>query len=191
MKRIIRISLGLFIGYACSLPLQSCFDCNRLTYRLRSLITQCKKVGQIARQDSIQTEIVDYVYLPDISGIRYDSLGIEVRHHLVRVSKGDACDEPIVFDKSKRVIITSSEDYTSDLPKGSNLVNTMAVADYPYFKFEKIETFMANRELGFSSFLYTFQSPPSEDKFHNLTIKYILTNARQYSATIENVLIKK
>jgi hypothetical protein len=150
-----------------------------LKYRLRSLIAQCKKVNDKT------------VYVPDNAGIRYDSLVIDISHDLARVTKGDACDEPIIFDELRIVTVTSSQDYTADLPKGSNLSGIMEATFGLGGRPENFESILSDKKVGFGNEYYTFLVPPSEDKFHNITITYILNDRRNFSRTIENLLIRK
>lgn len=142
-------------------------------------------------------------YQPDEKGIRYDSLGIEVHNELgyaylptnpvnsFGFSSVYACSPAVNFDILFDVIITSSEDYNSAYPKGTNLEEIM-LARYSYLvRGNNIDAFMVNKQLDESNIFYTFAYPPAQDAYHDLTFKYILADGREYESTVTDVLVKK
>ena len=200
MKKYI-ITLTLLVsGYLIVLVGQSCHPCRSDSFylRLRSIQPTLKRITGVERV-SYSPKLIVETFQNDSIGIRYDSLGIDIQNELISINENTshgisnlyACKPAEKYDNLQKVIITSSEDYTTGYPKGSNLTEIMLVREGFNADGQKIEPYMLNRSLYFGNYFFTFQTPPSEDKFHDITIKYILTNGREYFSTIENVLIRK
>lgn len=205
MKKIgIAFTFMSFI-YFCALVFQSCSNPDPCSpspdpvYRpLESIKPELKRITGIEKGDYSRKLIVDTIQA-DSNGIRYDSLGIDVRNNFIsknestryEVSTVYACSPRVDFDNVREVFITSSEDYTVRFPKGSNLTELLLVREGYTGEGQRVDSFMLNRPLHSSNYLFTFQFPPTEDKFHNITIKYILTDGREYLTSLENVYIKK
>ena len=199
------IVLGIFILFSLSLSVfQSCCHPDPIYFRLDALQSEAQRITGITvsgTQDIGNFDVEPYV--PDEKGIRYDSLGIDVTNELITAmnqtewnsnfgfSSAYACSPAEHYDMVFEVIITSSEDYNSAYPKGANLEEVMLVRNAHMVRGNNVALFMANRQLMYHSVFYTFSFPPSENKIHDLTIKYILTDGREYETTIKDLFIRK
>jgi len=204
MKKI-GILFIAFILFSLSLSVfQSCCNPDPINFRLESLHSEAKRIMGITVSGS--QNIADFVvetYIPDEKGIRYDSLGIDVSNELIIAfnkqlwnnnlgfSSAYACSPAENYDIVFDVIITSSEDYNSAYPKGSNLEEMMQVSNAHLVRGNNISVFMINKRLNYHTVFYTFSFPPSENKYHDVTIKYILTDGREYETTVSDILITK
>lgn len=192
---LLNLSLSIF---------QSCCHPDPIYFRLDSLKSEAQRITGITVSGT--QNIGDFIvepYIPDEQGIRYDSLGIDVMNELVTAmnqqewkynfgfSNAYACSPSENFDVVFDVIITSSEDYNSAYPKGSNLEEVMQVRYAHMVRGNNVALFMVNNELRYHTVFYTFSFPPSENKTHNITIKYILNDGREYETTVSNILIRK
>jgi hypothetical protein len=204
MKKI-GITVIIFLLFNLSLSIfQSCCHPDPIVFRLESLTSEAKRITgiEVSGSQNIGNFIVE-TYSPNDSGIRYDSLGIDVMNTLITAmmqqewnsqlgfSTTYACSPAENYDMVFDIIITSSEDYNSAYPKGSNLEEVMLVRNAHMVRGNNVALFMVNRRLNYQSVFYTFSFPPSENKTHDLTIKYVLTDGREYETTVSNILIKK
>ena len=197
MKKIITTSL-LVSTYLCIIILQSCKEpsCGGIySHGVKSITAEPKRIVGIKREKPSPDLLVES-YRPDSMGIPYDSLVIVVENSRLAMAKINvglsavyACEAAMSAETVREVVITSSEDYSTDFPKGANLKNMM-VAHFDYsVKADEVGSYF---DLQYpQSRLYSFRSPPSENRSHTLTIEYKLTDGRIYNSTVENVLIKK
>ncbi len=205
LNKKIGISFIVFILIGLSLSVfQSCCNPDPINFRLDALNSEPQRITGITVSGT--QNIADFeveTYIPDEKGIRYDSLGINVSNELIIAlnnwqwsnhlgfSSAYACSPAENYDIVFDVIITSSEDYNSAFPKGSNLAEVMQVRYAHMVRGNNISLFMINEQLNYHTVFYTFSFPPSENKYHDITIKYILTDGREFETTVSNILITK
>lgn len=196
MKKI-GIITGLWVVFHFFMAfLPSCMVCDDdpIVHRLQSLSAEAKRIEGIEQSGSYQQGyFLVSSYHSDEPGIRYDSLGIEVVNALeialntssspfnFGVNSAYACSPVEKYDHLDEVIITSSSDYNSAYPKGSNLMEIMSVR----------ANMAAYGRVGYENLFFTFNFPPEEDKLHDIRIRYILNDGREVEATIRGLLIKK
>ena len=166
---------------------------------VKSIKAELKKIVGVNTGD-VNAELLLETYQPDSIGIRYDSLGINVQNSKLAAfdrknfgfASAYACDPAVSSERVRKVIITSSEDYSPEFPEGANLCGIMLIRTGYKGDGREIESSMSYRDLAYPEHnFYTFRLPPTDEKSHDITIKYDLVDGRQYSATIENVFIKK
>jgi hypothetical protein len=200
------IAFGIFLLLNVFLSIfQSCCHPDPINFRLISLKSEAQRITGITVVSGTQ-DIGNYEvepYIPDEKGIRYDSLGIDVTNELMVAMNQQqwnssfgfpaayACSPAENYDIVFDVIITSSEDYNSAYPKGANLDEIMQVRYAHMVRGNNIALFMINNQLTYQTVFYTFSFPPSENKTHDITIKYILTDGREYETTVSGILIRK
>jgi len=204
MKKI-GITFIIFILFNLFLSLfQSCCRPEPINFRLNSLNSIPERIIgiEVSGSQNIGNYIVE-TYVSDNNGIRYDSLGINVSNELIVAfndqqwnsnlgfSSAYACSPVENYDVVSDVIITSSENYNSAYPKGSNLEEVMQVRYAHMVRGNNIALFMTNNQLNYHTVFYTFSFPPSENKYHDITIKYILNDGREFETTVSNILITK
>ena len=203
-KRAFIIIIILVITNISISILQSCCNPDDVNYTLESLQSNLYRITGIKTEGEYNVVQCDFEeYTPDDKGIRYDSLGIEVSNDiLLSVLKSNwenflgfnglyACEPAENYDRIFDVEITSSEDYNAAFPKGSDLSKIMSASWMFSIQKNNIDYFLIGKDLSYDSFLFTFNFPPDENKYHDITIKYTLYDSREFSTTIENVLIKK
>jgi hypothetical protein len=204
IKKII-ITFSVFLLFITSFSIfQSCCHPDPINFRLISLQSEAQRITGITVSGT--QHIGNYEvesYLPDEKGIRYDSLGIDVTNELMVAMNQQqwnshfgfstvyACSPAENYDIVFDVIITSSEDYNSAYPKGTNLDEIMQVRYAHMVRGNNISAFMINNELNYQTVFYTFSFPPSANKTHDITLKYILTDGREYETTVKGILIRK
>lgn len=205
MKRKIGCVFGFFLLFSLSLSVfQSCCHPDPIVFRLSALSSEAQRITGITASGTQHIGNYDVEpYIPDDKGIRYDSLGIDVTNVLITAMNQDklnlnfgfssayACSPAMQFDVVFDVIITSSEDYNSAYPKGANLEEVMQVRNAHMVRGNNINQFMINERLTSHTVFYTFSFPPSENKIHDITIKYILSDGREYETTVSGILIRK
>ena len=184
--------------------LQSCCNPDDVSFTLQSIGNSLHRITGIITEG--EYNIIQYeleAYTPDDEGIRYDSLCIEITNDILISALEKnwvnslgfnglyACEPSETYDRIFEVEITSSEDYNSAFPKGSDLSQIMSASWIHSVQKNSIDNFLIGKDLTYDSFLFTFNFPPDENKHHDITIKYTLYDSRGYSTTIENVLIKK
>ena len=204
MKRI-GISFIVFIMIGLSLSIfQSCCNPDPINFRLSSLSSAPERITgiEVSGSQNIGNFIVE-TYIPNQKGIRYDSLGINISNELIIALNNQqrksnlgfasayACSPAENYDMVFDVIITSTEDYNNAYPKGSNLEEVMQVRYAHMVRGNNISLFMINKQLNYHTVFYTFSFPPAENKYHDITIKYILTDGREFETTVSNILITK
>ncbi len=191
--------IGLFLSV-----FQSCCNPDPINFRLSSLSSVPERIIgiEVSGSQNIGNFVVE-TYTPDEKGIRYDSLGINVSNELIIAlnnrqwshhlgfSSAYACSPVENYDVVFDVIITSTEDYNSAYPKGSNLEEVMQVRYAHMVRGNNINLFMINERLNYHTVFYTFSFPPSENKYHDITIKYILTDGHEFETIVSNILITK
>ncbi|MBN1186065.1 MAG: hypothetical protein JXB49_27535 [Bacteroidales bacterium] len=193
---IAQISISIF---------QSCCNPDDVTITLQSIQNNLHKIAGIITEG--ENNIIEYqleTYTPDDRGIRYDSLGIEVANTVIISGLKEqwyntigftglyACEPAYNFDRIYDIEITSSEDYNTSFPKGSDLSRIMSVSWMFSLQKNSIDFFLIGQELTDNdSFFFTFNFPPDENKIHNITINYTLYDNRVYTTTISNLFIKK
>jgi len=199
------ITIVIFLLLNLSLSVfQSCCRPDPIYFHLDSLTSTPQRITGITVSESQNIASYDVeTFLPDEKGIRYDSLGIDVMNELITAmnqqewkanfgfSSAYACSPAENYDMIFDIIITSSEDYNSAYPKGANLEEIMQVRNAHFVRGNNIALFMVNRQLNYHSVFYTFSFPPSENKTHDITIKYVLTDGREYETTVRGLLIRK
>ncbi|MGZ5244363.1 MAG: hypothetical protein ACXWDO_04935 [Bacteroidia bacterium] len=193
MKKILLVvAAWIFITFIAVLQ-QSCDKCDPepINQRLNSL------QAELMRMDGSTFSPVN----ANNAGLRYDSLAIHVTHTFTAFMKQEqpvfsffntayACDPAVNYDNIREIVISSSSDYNSEYPKGTNLANITQVRNDFHSNPETVSS-KSNQFLYSNDAYYTFTADPGKDDSHNITIKYILTNGQGYYTTLNNVLIRK
>jgi hypothetical protein len=192
---IVSTSLGIF---------QSCCNPDPINYRLKSISGHIERIVDIELLGNYQTEYyVTEPYEPSASGIAYDSIGINILNDIETFSinfKGElfnksfACSPAENYEILADLLITSNQDYNSSFPSETDLKQLMSIRQSfnPYLvKGESIITFLTNAQIGLGGSFITFNSPPDESKIHDLTIKFILKDGREYLTILQGLKINK
>ncbi len=190
---ILAIGTLLYLTLAILPSCNDCKDTKGMNFTLTAIEGVVKKITGIIV--SVPYQILYYTvetYEPQPIGIRYDSVGIELTNVFDMYSsvrkasffnQAFACDPALNFEWINEISIISSEDYTDLFPKGTNLKEIITIRD----------GYMVNNtyfpELSNSAKFLTFDFAPSENRTHNLTIKYILSNGRQIETTVQGLTI--
>jgi hypothetical protein len=171
---------------------------------LTSISSHLRRIKNLEKK----TTHIDYYVINDIDeyvGGRYDSIALQIknkfetkvtlnylRDNFGAFSTAYACDYSTVgYDRVKKIMITSSEDYNDTLQSGTNLSEIILLHTNHYAIGERIEDFTRNREMNYDDLLFTFTIPPSKDMSHNINIKYFLADSTEFSTTLNNVFIRK
>ncbi len=187
-------SLGIF---------QSCCNPDPINYRLKSVTGGVERIVGVEylgdyREEYYETE--PYAY--SVDGIAYDSLGILLINDIETFSsnsKGEvffnsyACSPAENYEMLADLIIISNHDYTSSFPSGTNLKDLMSIRQgFNSFLVagESILAFLTNGEIVGNSYI-TFNVPPDENNIHDLTIKFVLRDGREYSTILQGLKINK
>jgi hypothetical protein len=130
----------------------------------------------------------------DTIGIDYDSLGVFVyndiqtyaRNYSIKlINSAYACDPVFEFKGIDSLYIYSDVDYDAQHPKGSNLRGIMGFRNNTSFENE------SEKNVQGSLALLNFNTSPSQNAFHTLTIKYKLVDGNMVSYTLPRVKILK
>lgn len=100
-----------------------------------------------------------------------------------------ACDQAVNFNVLEDITITSSADYSSNYPAGTDLKQIMSVREGYSVEGETIQRYLAYARLREQNLFFTFNSPPSDKKVHDVTIKYKLADGREYDVFISGLTI--
>jgi hypothetical protein len=189
MKKSLLVFLTWILFNVILLTIHACGDdCDGPIYsQLQAIESTIKKLDGDFQND----------YQPKEQGIRFDSVGINVtgdsKISLLNsqgqfIEQAVACDPVIIFEKLDQISITSSEDYSDEYVKGSELRNIMlARSGYALegFNLSEVETDRDDK----NQVLFTFNSPPKESKIHDLTITYKFENGKELQTTIKGLKI--
>jgi hypothetical protein len=188
----------LCIGVAIFQSCDTCGDDGPFNYRLASIAGEVKKIDGVRLVGTPQPEYNIKPYLSSRKANHYDSIGIEIIHTVepaAFTTKGYlfnsafACDPVISYERLGDINIASSEDYTTAYPAGTDLKEIMSVREGYQVQGITIPTYLSKSQLGDRNLFFTFNIPPSTTKTHNLSIKYRLSDGREYEAFIEGLTI--
>ena len=206
MKKVI-VAFGIiFISNLMINIFQSCKPCNpgSIDYRIKGLYGEALVINGTYINGS-DTLYNTYNYVPGET-INYDSLIIRIlntntnalnksiRINSFGINSAYACSPGELFDEIKNIIITSSEDYNGSYPKGSDLRNIILARLNIKVSGISIDNFLkqyqhSGSQLGDISF--TFSAPPDQTRNHDITVKYILADGREFQATVVDIRIRE
>lgn len=168
-----------------------CGDDTSIRYRLSAIESRPTIVSEITDAPAYtqQYTLADY----ETGSIRYDSFGIEVIHQNETIawieqcsnsvfSAAYACDPAPTYEMISTVIMTSSEDYNEQFPKGTDLSSIMVINDG--YSPDPLQVFDTGRNL-----LWRFRTPPSEAGTHTFTITYQTADGRTFETQVDNITI--
>jgi hypothetical protein len=202
-KKIVIVMLGWMMFCSGLLIFQACsVDCDpkREEYKLLGLFSTAKRITGTKSYSGSAT-LTDYVVrnLDTFEKVRYDSVGLEIRHDLGRIAMnrtGDfgvaiACDPIVIYESLSDLIVTSNQNYTASHPAGTNLKDLITIhPNYTTIAYES-ELFINEGQIGPVNILLKFKSPPAENALHTFIITYSVEGGGQVSTTLRDVMVTK
>jgi hypothetical protein len=187
---------GVFLVQSCAI------DCETkgIRYQLIQLFSSAKRITG-THSYSNSTMVPDYIVedLAAFKGVRYDSLVLEIRHDLGRISMSEvgnfghavACDPSVEYESLSDLSITSNQNYADGYPAGTNLKNIVAV--HPNYTTAPYDTelFIDQGQIGPVNILLKFKSPPAENALHTFVVTYSIEGGGQFSTTLADVMVTK
>lgn len=210
MRKTLSLLCALFLGSLLVSFMQSCEPEEDPTLlHLSTLDAVYKRITAI----NVNNQGVAYYhyldYAADSAGIRYDSLGIQIKHNWVNedntpfyslnqfgFTTANADVDGYSYDRILDILIVSNQDYDAQHPAGSNLKDLFTVRDmatdtsasvsaYPSFQSLFSYAFVENEIL----FLVPKAAPQNNNK-HTINITYVLENGKTVKTTLPEVFIK-
>ncbi len=187
------IILSLFI-------FQSCCNPDPINFNVTSVDNEIKRIigSEINGSLEIESFIVEQ-YVPDNTGITYDSVGILIIPRMEVTSnynfsieeffiqKSYACKPNKNHDYLSDISITSTENYNESYPKGSDLKDVF-IANRPYMAGEKEFSYFFNERV--DQIFIRPRIAPDSSKLHKFSINLKLTDQRTYQTTFEIRILK-
>ncbi|RYD82374.1 MAG: hypothetical protein EOP53_03895 [Sphingobacteriales bacterium] len=202
MKKIILVfGIWFCVVFGFSI-LQSCQTCDPggpYNYYIASLSSELKEITGTQKVDSSEYIIVNQNVIEQ-KALKYDSFVMEVKHKyesyiryknpsLFAFTGTLACSPVENWDDLQEVIITSSANFDSNHPAGTNLSDIVLYRES--YDIAGTKASEAKRTLYGSFAFLSFSMPPAADGLHEITIKYILANGKELITQLNNVNIKK
>lgn len=189
MKKL--VILLAFITLNCALLLlQSCCRQVDRNFTLQSISANPQKLAPSRFDKNFDID----------KAIRYDSVGIEVINDFkIAISKikgswinqSFACgDSENRYEHLDSISIISNEDYNVVYPKGTDLKNIIKARIGRSMEDVDITT-LESRPIYNANIIFTFYEAPSENKIHNITIKYKLKNGNEFQSTVVGLKLNK
>lgn len=189
MKKL--VILLAFITLNCALLLlQSCDPCDGpFNYKLLSITSITQKLTPSGFDENFHTG----------KAIRFDSVGIVVTNDIRKamnkikgswINQSFACDPVVNYEYLDKISIISSEDYNADYPKGSELKTIMKARSNGSTKDVDIMT-IESGSVSNPNIIFLFNEAPSENKTHNITIKYKIKNGSEFQTTVVGLKLNK
>lgn len=144
-------------------------------------------------------------YINGEKGIRYDSLGIKIDAKLVYtgialnnvgiIKSAYATTLGKVFDKVAEIQVTSNKDYNEEYVSGTNLLHILSArytaTAMSYYTTDALPVMEIFKELDYDGYLLSFNVPPSNSEQHIFTITISTTDGKTFSATTDEVFLRK
>jgi hypothetical protein len=195
MKKLTSLLFGIVL-FLLSVHFSSCEKCD-----VKGTKLSIKSINaEFVKITGITISLDNYMFYEtknislDTIGIHYDSLGVFVYNDIQTfasnyafklINSAYACDPVFEFKGIDSLYIYSDVDYDAQHPKGSNLREIMGFRNNTNFENE------SEKNVQGSLALLNFNSAPSQNAFHTLTIKYKLVDGKLVSYTLPRVKILK
>ncbi len=190
-KNIVYLLVGIFLSTA----LSSCDECDSEVSKLRIVSLTPLYVKITGTTVYSPDEYYDFTnYTIDSSGIRYDSLGIQIdnglesfssRFNFPLLNSAYACEPVFHFYGIDSMFIYSDQDYNNMFPAGTNLRSIVG------FRNGNNVSENADTEIQGSLGFINFKTAPDFNKSHVLTIVYRLSNGNKVKSVLPKVKILK
>lgn len=198
MKKTLTLLLvgsALYISSSVIISCDDNCDVGPLKTRLKTVSTELKKIiGIHSTENGLNTYEVTGYY-SDEKGIRYDSLGIDIKNEIENytqvikkssfMGKAYACDPVVSFSKISMLRIFSDKAYDANHPIGSNLT------DVVYIRNGYITVPTSYDEVYGGNIFINFKSAPSIEDTHNISISITLEDGRTFNSVLPEVRIRK
>jgi len=184
---------------------QACCNPQPNNFVLKSIGGNAMRItGRAVSTSWPQERFIFEPYRSSGHGVSYDSLGIEIQHEVESlvslqvsglVTPLFACSPVDNYEYLRDLVVTSNRDYNRLFPAGSNLKDLLSFRRggfgmYPV-QGSPASLFIANLELSQSGIFITFKAAPDARAVHNLTVKYILVNNREYTLEFPGITINR
>lgn len=208
MKKIIYVILICLSFLVLMVIIDACGGKEEGQYRLSEINSIALRLLEVKIRTTEPYEeyysTIAYINLQDTLAIRYDSLGIDIttvnEYYLAHnsqfkksflISSCVAQQTDAKFERIVDIIVTSNKNYSSNLPKGSDLSGIMNITYGNSPDGVNFESFLTSYDCKQRDVLLRFLSPPDNDEVHTITITYITENGNECETTPGQLLIKK